>query len=70
MKLTAKERVMPVMERPNLADLQALVDGAASGRLKSVVTRVGRPEEVPELQRGMALGHNRGKIAVRFAPDP
>lgn len=70
MKLTAKERVMPVMERPNLADLQALVDRAADGRLESVVTRVGGPEEVPELQREMALGHNRGKIVVRFAPDP
>jgi NADPH:quinone reductase-like Zn-dependent oxidoreductase len=70
MKLTAKERCMPVMERPNLADLQALVDMAAGGKLVSVVTRVGRPDEVPELQREMALGHNRGKIVVRFAPDP
>jgi hypothetical protein len=35
-----------------------------------VVTRVGRPDEVPELQREMALGHNRGKIVVRFAPEP
>jgi len=70
MKLSSRQRVMPVMERPNLADLQTLVDLAASGRLKSVVTRVGRPEEVPELQREMAEGHNRGKIVVRFAPEP
>jgi NADPH:quinone reductase-like Zn-dependent oxidoreductase len=70
LKLTAKERCMPVMERPNLADLETLVAMAADGRLRSVVTRVGRPDEVPELQREMALGHNRGKIVVRFAPEP
>lgn len=70
MKLTAKERCMPVMERPNLADLETLVAMAADGRLKSVVTRVGRPDELPELQREMALGHNRGKVVVRFAPEP
>ena len=70
MRLTAKERCMPVMERPNLADLETLVAMAADGRLKSVVTRVGRPDELPELQREMALGHNRGKVVVRFAPEP
>lgn len=70
LKLSSRQRVNPVMERPNLADLQTLVDLAASGRLESVVTRVGRPEEVPELQRAMAEGHNRGKIVVRFAPEP
>jgi NADPH:quinone reductase-like Zn-dependent oxidoreductase len=70
LKLTAKERCMPVMERPNLADLETLVAMAADGRLKSVVSRVGRPDEVPELQREMALGHNRGKVVVRFAPEP
>lgn len=70
MKLTAKERCMPVMERPNLADLETLVAMAADGRLKSVVTRVGRPDELPELQREMALGHSRGKLVVRFAPEP
>ncbi len=70
LKLTARERVMPVMERPNLADLETLVRLAAEGSLKSVVTRVGRPEELPELQREMAEGHNRGKIVVRFAPEP
>jgi len=69
LKLSSRQRVHPVMERPNLADLQTLVDLAASGRLKSVVTRAGRPEEVPELQREMAEGHNRGKIVVRFAPE-
>ena len=61
---------MPVMERPNLVDLQKLVEMAAEGRLRSVVTRIGRPEDVPELQREMAAGHNRGKIVVRFAPEP
>ncbi len=70
LKLVSRQRVHPVMERPNLADLQALVDLAASGRLKSVVTRVGRPGDVPELQREMAGGHNRGKIVVRFSPEP
>jgi len=70
MKLSSRQRVHPVMERPNLTDLQALVDLAASGQLRSVVTRVGRPEEVPELQREMAEGHNRGKIVVRFGPEP
>lgn len=70
LKLTARERVMPVMERPNLADLETLVRLASDGSLKSVVTRVGRPEDVPELQREMAAGHNRGKIVVRFAPEP
>ncbi len=70
LKLVSRQRVHPVMERPNLADLQALVDLAASGRLKSVVTRVGQPGDVPELQREMAGGHNRGKIVVRFSPEP
>ncbi len=70
LKLTARERCMPVMERPNLVDLQKLVGMAAEGRLRSVVTRIGRPEDVPELQREMARGHNRGKIVVRFAPEP
>ena len=69
LKLTAKERCMPVMERPNLADLETLVRLAAEGRLRSVVTRVGRPDEVPALEREMAEGHNRGKIVVRFAPE-
>ena len=61
---------MPVMERPTLADLETLVRLASDGSLKSVVTRVGRPGDVPELQREMAAGHNRGKIVVRFAPEP
>jgi hypothetical protein len=29
---------------------------------------VGRPEDVPELQRAMKAGRNRGKIVVRMAP--
>ena len=69
LRLTAKERCMPVMERPNLDDLETLVRLAAEGRMKSVVTRVGRPDEVPALQAEMAGGHNRGKIVVRFAPE-
>jgi len=70
LKLTAKERCMPVMERPNLEDLETLVRMAADGRLRSVVTRIGRPDEVPALQAEMAGGHNRGKIVVRFSPEP
>ncbi|MGE0358893.1 MAG: NAD(P)-dependent alcohol dehydrogenase [Burkholderiales bacterium] len=70
LRLTSRERCVPVMERPNLADLETLVGLAAEGRLQSVVTRVGRPEEVPALQGEMAGGHNRGKIVVRFAPGP
>jgi NADPH:quinone reductase-like Zn-dependent oxidoreductase len=67
--LTAKERCVPVMERPNLADLETLVRLATSSRLKSVVTRIGRPEEVPALQREMQGGHSHGRIVVRFAPE-
>ncbi len=70
LKLTAKEHCVPVMERPNRADLETLVRLAAVGRLHSVVTRIGGPEDVPALQRKMEGGHNRGKIVVRFAPDP
>jgi NADPH:quinone reductase-like Zn-dependent oxidoreductase len=70
LRLTARERCMPVMERPNLADLETLVGLAAAGRLRSVVTRVGRPEDVPALQREMEGGHSHGKLVVRFAPDP
>ena len=70
LKLTAKERCVPVMERPNRADLETLVRLAAAGRIHSVVTRIGGPEDVPALQRAMEGGHNRGKIVVRFAPDP
>lgn len=67
LKATAKERCLPVQERADVADLKRLVGLAAEGRLRSVVTRVGRPEEVPELQRAMKTGRNRGKIVVRFA---
>ena len=70
LKLTAKERCVPVMERPNRADLEILVRLAGAGRIRSVVTRIGGPEDVPALQRAMEGGHNRGKIMVRFAPDP
>ena len=35
-----------------------------------VLALLGRPEDVPALQRAMEGGHNRGKIVVRFAPDP
>ena len=69
LRLTAQERVVPVMEKPNLADLETLARLAGAGRLKSVVTRTGRPDEVPALQREMEAGHNRGKIVVRFAPE-
>jgi NADPH:quinone reductase-like Zn-dependent oxidoreductase len=70
LKLTARERCVPVMERPDLADLETLVRLAAAGRLKSAVTRSGRPDDVPALEREMEDGHNRGKIVVRFSPDP
>jgi NADPH:quinone reductase-like Zn-dependent oxidoreductase len=70
LKLTAQERCMPVIERPNRADLETLVRLAGAGRIRSVVTRIGGPEDVPALQRAMEGGHNRGKIMVRFAPDP
>ena len=62
---------MPVMERPNLADLETLVRLAADGQ-----PQVGRhaqsdaPRRCRSLQREMAEGHNRGKIVVRFAPEP
>ncbi len=36
-----------------------------------MVTRVGRlAEEVPEIQRAMQAGRNRGKIVVRMSPGP
>jgi len=70
LRLAARQRCVPVMERPNLADLESLVRLADAGRLKSAVTRTARPDEVPDLQREMAEGHNRGKIVVRFAPGP
>lgn len=69
LRLTARERCHPVMERPNLEDLRSLVRLAAEGALRSVVTRVGRPDEVPQLQREMQAGHNHGKIVVRFGPE-
>ena len=69
LRATAKERCLPVQERADIADLKRLVGLAADGRLRSVVTRVGRPEEVPEIQRAMQAGRNRGKIVVRMSPD-
>lgn len=68
--LTSRERCVPVMERPNLADLETLVGFAAEGRLRSVVTRRGVPGDVPALERELEGGHQHGKIVVRFAPDP
>lgn len=70
LKLTSRERCVPVMERPNLADLEALARLASAGRLRAPVTRIGEPADVPALQREMQAGHNRGKIVVRLAPDP
>ncbi len=70
LRVASAQRVVPVMERPNLADLETLVGLAAGGRLRSVVARVARPDEVPALQRGMEGGHTHGKLVVRFAPDP
>jgi NADPH:quinone reductase-like Zn-dependent oxidoreductase len=70
LRLTAKERCVPVMERPNRADLETLVRLAGAGTIRSTVTRIGGPEDVPALQGAMEGGHNRGKIVVRFAPDP
>lgn len=69
LRLTAKERCLPITERVNIEDLRRLVDLAAAGRLRSVVTRLGRPEEVPEIQRAMRSGRSRGKIVVRMAAD-
>lgn len=69
LKLTARERCMPVMERPNLADLETLVRLAGAGRLKSVVARIGAPGDVPVLQREMEGGHTHGKFVVRFARE-
>jgi len=69
LKATAKERCLPIQERPDIADLKQLVALAAEGRLRSVVTRVGRPEELPEIQRAMKEGRNRGKIVVRMGAD-
>ena len=70
LRLASRQRCVPVMERPNRADLETLVRLATSGRLQSAVTRTGRFDEVPDLEREMAAGHNQGKIVVRFAPDP
>lgn len=69
LRLTAKERCRPITERVDIEDLRRLVDLAAAGRLRSVVTRVGRPEEVPEIQRAMKASRNRGKIVVRMGAD-
>jgi NADPH:quinone reductase-like Zn-dependent oxidoreductase len=69
LKATARERCLPIQERPDVADLKKLVALAAEGRLRSVVTRVGRPEEVPEIQRAMKEGRNRGKIVVRMGAN-
>jgi NADPH:quinone reductase-like Zn-dependent oxidoreductase len=66
--LTAKERCVPVTEKADVEDLKRLVELAGAGRLRSVVSRLGRPEDVPELQRAMKAGRNRGKTVVRMAP--
>ena len=68
LRLTAKERCLPITEKADIADLQRLVELAGSGRLRSVLSRVGRPEDVPEIQRAMKAGRNRGKIVVRMTP--
>lgn len=69
LRLTARERCVPVMERPNLDDLGSLVELAGAGALRPVIARVGRPDEVPQLEREMEAGHGRGKIVVRFGPE-
>ncbi len=69
-RLAGGPRVVPLMEKPNLPDLERLAALAASPGYRSVVTRVAGPEAVPAIQREMAEGHNRGKTVVRLAPDP
>lgn len=66
--LTAKERCVPVTEKADVGDLERLVELAGAGRLRSVVSRVGRPEDVPAIQQAMKAGRNRGKIVVRMSP--
>ncbi len=66
LRATSRERCLPVQERADVEDLKRLVALAAQGRLRSVVTRVGRPDEVPDLHRALQAGRNRGKIVVRF----
>jgi NADPH:quinone reductase-like Zn-dependent oxidoreductase len=59
-----------VVERAARADLDTLLRLAGAGRIRSAVTRIGGPEDVPALRRAMEGGHNRGKIVARLAPDP
>ncbi len=67
-KATSKQRCLVISERADVTDLKRLVDHAAAGRLRSVVSRVARPEDVPDIQRAMKAGRNRGKIVIRMTP--
>ena len=62
--LTSKQRVLGGVASERLADLQFLCDLAASGRLRAVVDRTYRFEEIVEAHRYVDGGHKRGEVVV------
>lgn len=62
--LVSKKRVLGGMATEQQADLEFLRDLAAAGRLKPVIDRTYRLEEIVEAHRYVDGGHKRGDVVV------
>jgi len=59
-----KQKMGFMMAQPSTADLTFLVDMVQSGKLKTVVDRTYKLDQVPEAVRYVEEGHARGKVIV------
>lgn len=57
-----------LIARPNSADLEALGDEVAAGRIKPVIDRVYELDEVPDAMRRLGDERSLGKIVIRLRP--
>jgi NADPH:quinone reductase-like Zn-dependent oxidoreductase len=62
-KLTGKNLAVLVV-RPNRADLLAIVELCQSGKLKPIIDKHYRLNEVPEALRYLGEGHAKGKVVI------
>lgn len=64
--LSSKQRVLGGVASERLDDLQFLCDLAASGRLRPVIDRAYRFEQIVEAHRHVDGGRKRGEVVVTF----
>jgi NADPH:quinone reductase-like Zn-dependent oxidoreductase len=59
-----KERFVPLIAKPNPADLLAVAELCCAGSVRPVIERRYRLDELPEAMRALGQGHSRGKSVV------